>query len=66
MGCRPTVSEDPKIGVETYLYDFADRLYGQDITVQLLAYRRPEMRFDSLESLCFLIIIVLVSICCFR
>ena len=51
VGCRPTVSEDPKIGVETYLYDFADRLYGQDITVQLLAYRRPEMRFDSLESL---------------
>ncbi|MGN1151099.1 MAG: riboflavin kinase [Lachnospiraceae bacterium] len=36
---------------ETYLYDFAGDIYGKDITVQLLAFRRPEMKFDGVDSL---------------
>ena len=51
IGCKPTVSENHIMGVETYLYDFAGDIYGKDITVQLLAFRRPEMKFDGVDSL---------------
>ena len=51
VGCKPTVNSENVMGVETYLYDFEDDLYGKDITVELLAFRRPEMRFNSVESL---------------
>lgn len=51
VGCKPTVSDGMAMGVETYLYDFAGDLYGREISVQLLAFRRPEMKFDNVESL---------------
>lgn len=51
VGCKPTVSEERKMGAETYLYDFSGNLYGRDIRVELLSFRRPEMKFDSVESL---------------
>ena len=51
VGCKPTVNAESVVGVETYLYDFEDNLYGKDITVELLAFRRPEMKFDSVEHL---------------
>lgn len=51
VGCKPTVSNECVMGVETYLYDFTGDIYGRDISVQLLAFRRPEMKFDGVESL---------------
>lgn len=51
VGCKPTVSDECVMGVETYLYDFTEDIYGRDIRVQLLAFRRPEMKFDGVESL---------------
>lgn len=51
VGCKPTVSEERIMGVETYLYDFDRDIYGQTIEVELLAFHRPETRFDSLEAL---------------
>ena len=51
VGCKPTVSAGGIVGIETYLYDFAGNLYGRDITVELLAFRRPEMKFSDIGSL---------------
>lgn len=51
VGCKPTVSDGAAMGVETYLYDFEGDLYGAEIMVQLLAFRRPEMKFDGVEGL---------------
>ncbi|MCM1569609.1 MAG: bifunctional riboflavin kinase/FAD synthetase [Roseburia sp.] len=51
IGCKPTVTEKRIIGVETYLYDFSEEIYGEEITVFFHAYRRPERRFESLEAL---------------
>lgn len=51
VGCKPTVSDGQKMGVETYLYNFDGDIYGQHISVALLAFRRPEMKFGSVESL---------------
>lgn len=51
IGCKPTVTDVGQVGVETYLYDFDREIYGEEIRVQLLAFRRPEQRFDSMEAL---------------
>lgn len=51
IGCKPTVSDEHIMGAETYLYDFDGDIYGKDITVQLLAFRRPEMKFDGVDGL---------------
>lgn len=51
IGCKPTVSNENVMGVETYLYDFSEDIYGKDIIVNLLSFKRPEMKFSSLEEL---------------
>ena len=51
VGCKPTVSEERVMGVETYLYDFEGEIYDRDMKVALLAFRRPERAFDSVEAL---------------
>ena len=51
IGVKPTVAEDARITVETYLYDFSGDLYGETAEVSLLTYRRPEMRFSGIEEL---------------
>ena len=50
IGCKPTVGEKFR-GVETYIFHFDEDLYGKNIEVQLLTFKRPEMKFDSLEEL---------------
>ena len=51
VGCKPTVSDNQVVWVETFLYDFEEEIYGQDVQVYLCAFHRPERRFDSLEAL---------------
>lgn len=51
VGNKPTVTRESVIGVESYLYDFAVDLYGEQIEVYLCAFRRPERRFQSVEAL---------------
>lgn len=51
VGCKPTVNTENTVGVETYLYDYDGDLYGSDIIVEFLSYRRPEMKFESVERL---------------
>ncbi|MCM1039464.1 MAG: bifunctional riboflavin kinase/FAD synthetase [Ruminococcus sp.] len=51
IGYKPTVSNEQALGVETYLYDFAQDIYGSKIAVELLDFKRPEMKFESVEAL---------------
>lgn len=52
IGCKPTVSgHDPRVGVESYIYDFQQDIYGEEISVQLCAFQRGEQRFASVEAL---------------
>jgi riboflavin kinase/FMN adenylyltransferase len=51
VGCKPTVSEDREMSVETYIYDFDEYIYGEEIEVYLKEFRRPERKFDSLDDL---------------
>ena len=51
IGYKPTVGAENKKGVETFIYDFDRDLYGVEIDVELLSYKRPEIRFDNIEDL---------------
>lgn len=51
LGCKPTVSDAQVIGLETYMFDFQEDIYGEWIEVELLHFIRPERKFDSLEEL---------------
>lgn len=51
IGVRPTVSEDNHVSVETYLYDFDMDMYGKDITVEILSFKRGEVKFSSIYEL---------------
>ena len=51
IGRKPTVSNSGQVGVETFIYDFDKDVYGKMIEVRLLEFKRPEMKFDSVEEL---------------
>ncbi len=51
VGYKPTVTEERVMGIESYLFDFQGDLYGEEVTVLLYAFKRPEMKFDSVEAL---------------
>jgi riboflavin kinase/FMN adenylyltransferase len=50
IGVRPTVGGDIEL-LETYLFDFAEDVYGQTVETRLLDFIRPEAKFDSFEAL---------------
>ncbi len=50
LGVRPMFNgEQPNI--ETFLFDFSGDLYGFTLSVGLVEYLRPEMKFDGLDAL---------------
>lgn len=52
IGTRPTVTESKRIFAEVHLLDVDQvDLYGQEITIQLLALIRCEQKFESVEQL---------------
>ncbi len=51
IGRRPTVNEGTESRVEAHLFDFAEDIYGQDITVALHAFLRAERKFASFDEL---------------
>ena len=51
VGCKPTVSDERIVGVETYIDNFCQDLYGEKIVVSFLEFIRPEMKFNSIEEL---------------
>jgi riboflavin kinase/FMN adenylyltransferase len=50
LGIRPTF-DPPKELLEPYFFDFAEDLYGQEIAIELVAFLRPEAKFDGLDAL---------------
>lgn len=51
IGEKPTVSNAKQIGVETYLYEFDQDVYGKNAIVKLLEFKRPERKFSDVEEL---------------
>ena len=50
VGYKPTIGEK-FLGVETYLFDCEEDLYGEPCRVEFFHYSRPEKRFSSIEAL---------------
>ena len=50
IGVRPTFGEN-RPNLEVHLFDFAGDLYGAELSVALVAFQRPELRFDGAEAL---------------
>jgi riboflavin kinase/FMN adenylyltransferase len=50
LGVRPMFGENTP-NLETFLFDFSGDLYGQHLSVALVEFLRPEMRFDGLPAL---------------
>ncbi len=51
VGIRPTIVDDDRVTIETYLVDFDGDLYEKDIRIEFLRYLRPERKFDSMTEL---------------
>lgn len=51
IGRKPTVEGNSPVGVETFILELEENLYGKEIEVQLLNFERPEQKFDSLDAL---------------
>ena len=50
IGNRPTI-EGAGRSIETFLFDFNEDIYGMEMELQFIKYIRPELKFDSLDSL---------------
>ncbi len=51
IGVKPTVSSENRLLVESYLFDYNGDAYGKEIKVELLQFRRPEQKFESVQEL---------------
>lgn len=50
VGVRPMFGEN-SANIETFLFDFSGDLYGTPLSVALIKYLRPEVKFDGLQGL---------------
>lgn len=50
LGVRPMFG-DNTANLESHLFDFDGDLYGEDLSVALIEYLRPEIKFDGLDAL---------------
>jgi riboflavin kinase/FMN adenylyltransferase len=50
IGVRPTFGEKLP-NLEVHLFDFDGDLYGAELSIALVAWQRPELKFDSVEAL---------------
>ena len=51
IGTNPTISSNNKQTIETYIIDFKDELYGQDLEISFFSRLRDEIKFDSEDKL---------------
>ena len=51
IGVKPTITGDNICGVETNIFDFSRDIYGEEITVSLYHYVRPERKFETVDAL---------------
>lgn len=51
IGVKPTVTEESKVLVEAFAFDFAGDVYGKEIRVEFRAFERPEQKFGSVGEL---------------
>lgn len=55
IGRKPTIQaengEENPVGIETYLFDFHEDIYGKETKVAFHKFIRPEKKFESVEAM---------------
>lgn len=51
IGLKPTVNKGEGVGVETFIYNFNQDVYGDMAQVRLFKFKRPEQKFSDVEEL---------------
>lgn len=51
VGHNPTVTDEEKLKIETFVLDFDEKIYGEEVVVEFLDRIRHEIKFDSLNAL---------------
>ena len=51
IGVKPTVTEEKRMLVETYLFDYSGDAYGKNVCIELHMFKRPEQKFSSVDEL---------------
>ena len=51
IGIRPTFNVEPRPTIETYILDFDDDIYGEEMRIDLLKRLRGEERFEDVDDL---------------
>ncbi|MBE7218439.1 MAG: bifunctional riboflavin kinase/FAD synthetase [Caulobacteraceae bacterium] len=51
VGRRPTIENACEERLEVHLFDFDEDLYGQTLETDLVAFLRPDEKFDGLEAM---------------
>ena len=51
IGNRPTLSDLEQKTIEVNIFDFNKKIYGEDLSLELVEFIREDAKFDDLESL---------------
>ncbi len=51
VGFKPTVSDEKRLLLEVFVFDYHGDAYGKNIIVEFCAFERAEIKFDSVEKL---------------
>lgn len=50
IGTRPSVDNDHRITVETFILDFDEDIYGEHVALEIYKFLRPVMKFCNLKE----------------
>jgi len=51
IGHNPTFNDSSLINFETHIFDFDNDIYGEEITIELIDFIRPEKKFNNVNEL---------------
>lgn len=51
VGVKPTVTNENRMLVESYLFDYHEDAYGKKVSVKLYEFRRPEQKFADVQEM---------------
>lgn len=51
IGVKPTVTDEKRMLVETYLFDYHGNAYEKPVCIKLHKFKRPEQKFASLQEM---------------
>lgn len=51
IGVKPTVSDEDKVRIESFLFGYEGEAYGKEVMIELIEYVRPEQKFSGKAEL---------------